>query len=756
MLAIRTFALLLLLGSILEATEPSLHRAAGRILSNKCYRCHGPDAATRESGLRLDQRESSLSELESGERAIVSGEPERSELLRRVKSDDDDERMPPADLGPPLDQDEIELLEQWIAAGAEFEKHWSLLPIRRPKLDGLPVARTPIDRFLLARIEQRGLTVNNAADRAALIRRVTLALTGLPPSIEDVVAFESDQSDNAYERLVQRLLASPRFGERWARVWLDIARYADSAGYAQDPARTIWRYRDWVIDAYNQSQPFDQFTIEQLAGDLLPTPTNDQLLATAFHRNTMTNSEGGTDDEEFRTAAVVDRVNTTMQVWMGLTMGCAQCHDHKYDDITQADYFRFFAVFNNTQDADRGDESPWLEELSDRQRERREALSTQLAALSKEDENRQAVEKQLRAIRGVRTPIMRELAGDKQRETFIHIRGNFRVRGDQVEAGVPHSLPTIQDNPTRLDVAHWLVSAENPLTARVVVNRYWELLFGRGLVETSEDFGVQGDPPSHPLLLDFLASELIRHGWDTKWLLSEIVQSEAYRRSSAVSAELEAKDPANRWLARGPRFRLSAEMIRDQALQVSGLLSTKMRGPSVRPPRPKLELRAAFGGSTDWEPSQGEDRFRRGLYTSWRRTTPYPSMTTFDAPSREFCTVRRLRTNTPLQALVTLNDPVFVEAAQAMALRVLEADTDAFASQADHAFRLVIARGPRPREVERLQSLHDTVLARYEAEPQAAQAMAGPLASDHPAAVRAAWTVLCNVLLNLDETLAPR
>ena len=730
------------------------------ILANNCFRCHGPDAEAREAGLRLDRVKDATAELDSGDRAIVPHDIEASLLLERITTDDEDLRMPPADLGPPLRAKEVGLLRRWIADGAKFDQHWSLQPIRRPQVPKVESGGgNAIDNFVEARLREQSLEPNPAAQPSTLIRRVSLAVTGLPPTIEQVEAFTADTDPNAYDGLVDRLLASPKFGERWARVWLDIARYADSAGYAQDPARTIWRYRDWVIDAYNENKPFDQFTIEQIAGDMLPEPTVDQLLGTAFHRNTMTNSEGGTDDEEFRTAAVVDRVNTTMQVWMGLTMGCAQCHDHKYDDITQEEYFRFFAILNNTADADRGDESPWLEELTDQQKRRKSELQTQLVSLRKDDEEtkekRKELEKKIRNVRGIRTPIMRELERSKQRKTHIHVRGNFRVKDRKVEPGVPAALHPIDGEATRLQLANWLVSQDNPLTARVVVNRYWELLFGTGLVVTSEDFGIQGELPSHPLLLDYLAAELMRNNWDTKWLIKTIVTSDAWRRSSRVTSD---RDRSNRWLSRGPRFRMPAEMIRDQALAVSGLLSSKMRGPSVRPPRPKLGLRSAFGGSTDWDPSQGEDRLRRGLYTSWRRTTPYPAMTTFDAPSREFCTVRRIRTNTPLQALVTLNDPVFIEAAQALARKIVS-HSDSWESQIEFVFQSVVARKPTDQEQRRVRQLFEETLTKFRNDRKAAHKMAfDPLGSvDHENVPElASWTVVSNVLLNLDETLAPR
>ncbi len=517
---------------------------------------------------------------------------------------------------------------------------------------------------------------------------------------------------------------------------------------------------------------FDQFTVAQLAGDLLPAADDDTLIATAFHRNTMTNSEGGTDDEEFRSAAIVDRVNTTMQVWMGLTMGCAQCHDHKYDPISQAEYYQFFALLNNTEDADRGDESPTLTTFTQGQEFARERLERELAAQeeivnqrahpdSPERKKLAELRQKLTDIKGIPTPILRELSGEKRRQTHIHVRGNFLIKGAEVRPGTPALFPPLPTGaqPDRLALARWLVSPQNPLTARVVVNRFWEQLFGTGLVDTSEDFGRQGNLPSHPDLLDYLATELIAHQWDTKWLVRAIVTSATYRQSAEVSPELAQRDPQNRLLARGPRFRLGAEMIRDQALAVSGLLSDKMHGPSVQPPRPNLGLRAAFGGSTDWQTSAGEDRYRRGLYTSWRRTTPYPSMTTFDAPSREFCTVKRIRTNTPLQALVTLNDPVFVETAQALARRIVaEAPGQSVAERVAYGFRLCLLRAPQEAEVQRLVALYEQAYERFQQRPEQAKLLASEPLGAVPASVDvaelASWTVVGNVLLNLDEVLA--
>lgn len=917
------------------------------LLTNRCFRCHGPDAETREAGLRLDDPVSTFGELDSGSFAIVRGDPENSELVDRIYSTDEDLIMPPPNSGNELTDGERELLHRWVAEGAEYEVHWSFALPKQPTVphhDDTWV-RNSIDQFVLDRLITEQLKPQPEAARYRLARRVSLALTGLPPQWSAAEQFATSANPAAYARYVDSLLESATYGERWARVWLDLARYADSAGYAQDPPRTIWKYRDWVINAINDNMLFDQFTVEQLAGDLLPGATEANLIATGFHRNTLTNSEGGTDDEEFRCAAVVDRVNTTMQVWMGITMGCAQCHDHKYDPISQKEYFQFYAILNNTQDADFGDETPTLRTYTTRQQRQRVKLDQQIAAqeqvvrqsgnppvvlptgpiraryvridlpgerkflslaevqafvvgedgneknvaidgtakqsttafagpaelaidgntngnyneakstthtaeednpwwevdlgasheiqrvavwnrtdpgvedrlagfrlilldadqtavwitkhdappdpsveidvptefskiataaeamlkkhleqrsVSPQRERLNELKKQLAEIKGVTTPIMRELPMDRQRPTQIHVRGNFLVRGDPVTANTPQAFPPLRESakPDRLSMARWLVSRRNPLTARVVVNRIWEQLFGVGLVNTSEDFGRQGNLPSHPKLLDHLAVGLMDHDWDTKWLVRQIVTSATYRQSAHVSDELAQRDPTNRLLARGPRFRLGAEMIRDQALAVSGLLSVKMLGPSVRPVRPNLGLKAAFGGSTDWQTSPGEDRYRRGLYTTWRRTTPYPSLTTFDAPSREFCTVRRIRTNTPLQALVTLNDPVYVEAAQAVARRIVGPTSKSvdINERADYGFRLCLIRPPTDDELERLVELYEQAHERLRENQRDAEYLAtvplGPYVGDADVVDLAAWTVVANVMLNLDEFLS--
>ena len=816
------------------------------VLSTHCFTCHGPDAKSLKAGLRLDVFETATKKLKSGKHAVVPGKAKESELLARIFAVDEEERMPPMSAKKLLTDAEKSLLKRWIEEGAEYQRHWAFVVPKRsplPAVKNKAWVRNPVDPFVLARMEAEGLTPSPEADRYTLARRLAIDLTGLPPTIAMADAFVNDKSPDAYEKYVDRLLDMPEYGERWSHVWLDLARYADSNGYATDSGRTIWKYRDWVIDAINKNQPFDRFTVEQIAGDMLPNATPDQILATAFHRNTLTNDEGGTSDEEFRVVAVVDRVNTTMQTWMGVTMACAQCHDHKYDAISQEEYFRMYAIFNQTEDSDKSDNSPNMVVITAAEQKQKAELEGKIAGLEKDllkanpkldeaqakwEADKKATDKapapikkilvvdakkrseaqkldvtkyyrstlpelktvadqiasarkQYDAVKGVPTPIMRELPDKQKRVTKIHVRGNFLDQSTEVKPGVPaflHSLP--KDKPAnRLTLANWLVSADNPLTARVTVNRYWEQIFGLGLMESPDDYGVRGKLPTHPQLLDWLAVEFsspIVDGslrepkgtrgasappkWDVKRLLKLMVTSAAYRQVSTVTPAMIERDPENRWLARGPRFRSSAEVIRDQSLYVAGLLSPKMYGVPVRPPQPKLGLTAAFGGSTDWANSAGEDKYRRALYTQWRRTTPYPSMMTFDAPSRTVCTISRPRTNTPLQALVTLNDPVYVEAAQALGRRMVKEGGPTLESKLHYGFRLCLTRPPREVEMKRLVELYAKAHADYAKNPKAATQMAtepiGPLPAGLQAAEMAAWTVVGNVLLNLDEAFAKR
>jgi len=561
-------------------------------------------------------------------------------------------------------------------------------------------------------------------------------------------------------------------------MWLDLARYADTKGYEKDLGRTMWPYRDWVVKAFNSDMPLDEFTVEQLAGDLLPNPTQEQLIATAFHRNTMANDEGGTDDEEFRVAAIKDRVDMTIQVWMGLTMGCAKCHSHKYDPISHEDYYRLYAVFNQTEDADRYDDAPRMEVLSAEQASKRQGLQRSVTFLERElrateEAGSDSAESDLKWLRDevaksqkslndfnaqiVQLPIMRELPADKQRVTKIHNRGNFLDQGETVEPavlGAMHSLPA-DVTANRLGLARWLVCNDNPLTPRVWANRVWSRLFGAGLVETEEDFGALGSVPSNPALLDWLAAEYRDGGWSLKRLLKAIVMSETYRQTSDVTTALREADPNNLWASRGARYRLGAEVIRDQALAVSGLLSRKMGGPSVMPPQPAGLWRSTYSGQ-QWIDAEGEDRFRRGLYTYLKRTTPYPTFNTFDGGSGEVCLIRRIRTNTPLQALVTLNDPVYLEAAAALAGRMVAESVDN-EERAEHGLRLALIRPLREGEARPLVELQEAALADFEASPEQATALiqssrgqAGEMAPTE----FAAWIVTANAILNLDEFLS--
>ncbi|TWU34238.1 PSD1 and planctomycete cytochrome C domain-containing protein [Novipirellula artificiosorum] len=738
------------------------------ILFSKCVSCHGPDEGSREAGLRLDTESGAVQDL-GGYAAVVPGNPGASELVLRIASDDEDMRMPPTDKGKPLSDDEIDLFQNWIQQGGAYAKHWSYKkPIRpaQPSIEGDQWVCNPIDAFVLAKLEAQGMSPAPEADRLTLARRLSIDLTGLPPTWEEAKAFADDPSDQAYEAYVDSLLAKPSYGERWARVWLDLARYADSAGYADDPPREIWAFRDYVIDSLNQNKPFDQFTIEQIAGDLLAEPTEEQLIATAFHRNTMTNSEGGTNDEEFRNAAIIDRVNTTMAVWMGTTMACAQCHTHKYDPISHTEYFQFFAFFNHTADHDQKDERPVLELWSDEQTAARTALQHEIEAVKAQSNAPHpellALQQELEKTKPRATvPIMQELPTNKRRTSTIQIRGNYLSKGEEVHESTPQAFHPLSDptSPDRLDLAKWLVDPENPLTARVIANRHWEQLFGIGIVESSEEFGSQGELPSHPQLLDWMAVELQENGWDLKSLLKTIVMSATYRQTSATNEILQQADPRNRLLARGPRFRVSAEMVRDQALFASGLLSDIMGGPPANPPQPELGLKAAFGGKTDWTTSAGPNRYRRGIYTSWRRSSPYPSMAQFDAPNREVCTIRRIRTNTPLQALVTLNDPVYVEAAQALARRMITAG-ETEREKIQFAFRVCLTRNPTNQEIDRIKTLYTDAHKVFLKDAKAAAAMAtdpiGEPIDGMDLAELAAWSVVGNVLLNLDELLMKR
>jgi mono/diheme cytochrome c family protein len=739
-----TLGLLLFAGSSWATDEPVDYvRSIKPLFTRSCIGCHGPEK--QRGGLRVDSSAALRQGGDSGP-ALVPGQAKASRLIQALTGIDGVAQMPPK--GPRLSVDEVALLRAWIDQGAaapaieqaaEKTVHWSFRPIAPqalPAVADIHWVRTGIDRFVLARLEREGIRPAPEADRTTLLRRLSMDLTGLPPTPEEIDAFLNDRRPDAYARQVERLLASPHYGERWARHWLDLARYADSNGYSIDSPRSIWPYRDWVIGALNRDMPFDQFTIKQLAGDLLPGATLEDKIATGFHRNTQINEEGGVDKEQFRVESVVDRVNTTGSVWLGLTVGCCQCHNHKFDPLSQREYYQLFAFFNNQDEPN--------------------------LPLGKE-ESRPSRRGSAGAGRGAANPstmVLQERA--TPRETHILQGGDFTRPGAQVAPGTPAVLPPLAKSvavPTRLDLARWLVLPEHPLTARVLVNRIWGHYFGLGLVETENDFGVQGTPPSHAELLDWLALELMRSGWSLKQLHRLIVHSAVYRQSSSARAELVVSDPRNRLLARQTRLRLEAEAVRDAALAASGLLDAHLGGPSVFPPQPE-GVGAFTQVKRKWTPSDGPSRYRRGLYTYFWRASPHPALTAFDAPDAGTTCTRRNRSNTPLQALTLLNDLGFSEYAYGLAARVLsEEKTDAI-GRLHRAFRLCLGRQPSEAEEKRLLAFIADERAYYGAHPEeraALLAAGGPagkqlaVCQGVPAPDQAATVVLARVLLNLDE-----
>ncbi|WP_145346236.1 PSD1 and planctomycete cytochrome C domain-containing protein [Rosistilla ulvae] len=663
-----TIALLgLLLGGIpaLSAADVEFNRDVRPILAEYCYACHGFDEAAREADLRLDTFAGATG-ADGGSTAITPGDPDDSELMLRVLSDDPDTVMPPRESGKQLTAAQKQTLRNWIAQGATYDQHWAFAPPHRSSLPEPSASQHPVDSFIRSRLTDAGLTPSERATPETLIRRISLDLIGLPPTPAEVDAFVSAADkdfDAAYRDLVERLLASPHYGERWGRWWLDQARYADSNGYSIDAPRQIWSYRDWVIDAINNDMPFDTFTIEQLAGDLLPNATQDQKIATGFHRNTQLNQEGGIDKEQFRVDSVFDRVATTGTVWLGLTVGCAQCHDHKFDPITQVEYYQMFAFLNNQDE-------PTL----------------------KLDDKRT-------------TLVMKERA--KPRKTTVLIKGDFTRPDAEVSPGtlsILHPMQTGDRIANRLDLARWIMSPENPLTARVIVNRIWQHYFGRGLSEIDNDFGLQGSSPSHPQLLDWLAIEFVERGWSLKEMHRLIVTSETYQQASRRREDLDQTDPHNYLLGRQQRLRLDAEIVRDVALVASGLLSPTLGGPPVYPPIPD-GIMGQGQVKRSWRTSKGEDRYRRGIYTFKFRATPPPSLNVFDAPDGLSSCTRRIRSNTPLQALTLMNDPAFFEFATALE-KIIQRD----GLQA--AFRRCTSRSASPDELAILERLDTLGAAR--------------------------------------------
>lgn len=808
------------------------------ILAENCFLCHGLDKATREADLRLDRRESALSD-RNGSPAILPGQPDKSELWNRVNSDDETLVMPPEKSGRKLNDGDKMILRRWIEQGAEYETHWAYLPPKRAVTHDLSDESRMIDFFIQDRLKHAEIAPAPPANRPTLIRRVTLDLIGLPPTPLEIDAFLNDSRPDAYERVVDRLLISHHFGERWARWWLDLAHYADSDGYLQDFLRpTAWRYRQWVVDAFNRDLPFDQFTIQQLAGDLLPDATASQRIPTGFLRNTLSNREGGADLEEYRVRQVVDRTLTVGTTWLALTTGCAECHDHKFDALTQREFYAMYAFFNNSDEVNidaplPGEAEPRRLAQLEYEAKRNEILSpvdAEIQNLQKQWEakllhteahpgedhrwDRQLEvlgliwgqglgEGQLEGLNIVKTPWEKRTPNQQQRltdyflnngqlinpekfnqfnfaqlagklrdlsnslpsisrapvmtssvlkrTTHIHQRGDFRRPGEEVRPGTPavflESIPELPSD--RLQFARWLVSPKHPLTSRVAVNRFWQELFGRGIVATSENFGVRGESPSHPELLDWLALDFMDRGWSMKKIIRRIVLSETYRQSSRERPELAENDPQNRLLARQTRIRLNGELVRDVALASSGLLNPLVGGPSVRPPQPDSVTMEGFDNK--WIPDTGSDRYRRGLYTFIQRTSPFAQLVTFDLPDTSRSCTRRERSNTPLQALNLLNDPVFVEMAQALAGRVLrESDSDDV-SHINYAYLLTLAREPKPEELARMQDFLQLQRKTFSADPKHAGLLLEQGKLDGDPAELAAWTSLAGILLNLDE-----
>ncbi len=748
------------------------------ILRKNCYRCHGH--AKQTSGLRLDSGASALRGGDSGE-AVLPGNSAESPLFLSISGSEDYTQMPPDGEGEKLKPDEVAVIKRWIDGGAKFpadeepdgkikSDHWAFQKPVRPAPPGVKNkdwVRNPIDAFVLSKLETQQLSPSPESDRVTLIRRLSFDLLGLPPTPEEVNQFLADRSSDAYEKLVDRLLASPHYGERWGRHWLDVARYADSNGFTIDGSRNMWRYRDWVINALNTDMPFDRFTIEQIAGDMLPGANRDQMIATGFHRNTLINEEGGTDQEQFRIDAVADRLHTTGSVWLGLTLECARCHSHKYDPITQREYYEMFAFFNADDDYDLNfpppdDKAEEFQKKLDKFNEEIGKLDKQIAeAYGTPEETNGGLKK----LMNTRTRKMRSMPKSpsgwamvmKQREdprkTRVHKRGNFLEQGDEVAAAVPavlHELPQSETR-NRLDFAHWLVDENNPLSSRVTVNRIWQRYFGTGLVQTENDFGTQGETPSHPELLDWLATEMIARGWSLKAMHKLIVTSATYRQSSDYRPDVAQVDPANRLMARQSRLRLEAEIIRDTALAASGLLSRTIGGKGVYPPQPE-GVYAFTQNDKKWKVSSGDNRYRRGMYTYFWRSQPYPALMTFDFPNSNITCTRRVRSNTPLQALTLANDISFLETARAMARRITTETSPDDEERVRFGFKLCLAREPSSLEARRLDLLIRQQRDAYASDEDAAKTLWGTDVGKNEDVVElAAWTAFSRVLMNLDE-----
>lgn len=823
--------LLLLTGpAVAQSRLVEFNRDIRPIFSENCYACHGPDQNTRKAELRLDTEQGAKSDRD-GHPVIVPGNAARSELFRRIASEDVKHRMPPARVGKRLSAEQIETIRRWIDQGAPWQKHWSLLPAKRPPLPTVTGSTRPInaiDHFILDKVAQVGLKPAPEADRRTLLRRLSFDLLGLPPTPEQVDAFLDDTRSDAVERVVERLLRSPHFGERMALHWLDLVRYADTGGYHSDNHRDLALYRDWVINAFNRNLPFDLFTVEQLAGDLLPNATREQRIASGYNRLLQTTEEGGAQAREYTAKYAADRVRNVSSVWLGQTLGCAECHDHKFDPFTTAEFYSFAAFFADIREKPVGRQDQtllplpdqeyllrgfdeeiaplqklvnastpeleaaqlqWEEALLQKPAEERAKLVPKdlLTVLDLEPEKRSQAQAQALATH-YRTNVSPELKAErvklvellKRKQDFekklpstlvsaavaprtmrVLPRGNWLDdSGLVVQPSTPAALNPLlvkDRRATRVDLARWLLTPDNPLTARVFVNRLCALFFGQGLVSTPEDFGAQGAWPTHPELLDWLAIEFRASGWDVRHLIKLLVTSRTYRQASAVPEAVRLRDPYNRGLARQGRYRLDAEMVRDNALAVSGLLIRKVGGASVKPYQPAGYWAYLNFPRREWQKDTGDDQYRRGLYTYWCRTFLHPSLVAFDAPSREECTVERPRSNTPQQALVLLNDPTYVEAARVFAERMLREGGDTDETRISFAYRHILGRKPTREEVGLLSDVLVKHLEQYRGDKQAATALLSVgdrlVPSDLDAVELAAWTSVVRVVLNLHETI---
>lgn len=724
------------------------------ILSDKCFSCHGPGGKPK-AGLRLDSFEEATDKSRRGGPGILPGDVGGSLVIQRIFSSDADEIMPPPDSHKKLSREEKNLIKEWIISGAEYQLHWSLLPVSNPKA---PSAQDPewnknaIDQFVWQELLRNGKSPSKEADRRTLIRRLAFDLTGLPPSMDLVRRYAYDESPNAYEDLVDQFLSTPEFGEHMARYWLDLVRYGDTHGLHADDYREMYAYRDWIIRAFNENKPFDEFTIEQIAGDLLTTPTTDQLIASGFNRLHLSNSAGSALAEELYVNNVVDRVNAIGTVFLGLTIGCAQCHDHKYDPISQREYYQLFAFFNNLDGLSHTQRKksppPFISLPNEKQSQALADLDLKIidAADNKKKLTELIKERAALAAKIPTTMVMRER--HEIRPAYIYERGLYDQPGEKVKRGTPIALPPMSvDLPkNRFGFAQWLVEPNHPLTSRVAVNRIWQQFFGVGLVKTSEDFGSQGELPSHPALLDHLASRFIANDWDIKDLVKYIVTSRTYKQTSSAESSDYIDDPENRWLSRGPRFRLDAEMLRDQALILSGLLNKSMYGRSVKPPQPpglwkSVALKAS--NTRFFVPDTGSSTRRRSIYTFWKRSIPPPAMTIFDAPTREVCIARRERTNTPLQALVLMNEPQFFESAIAIARDVINHHSSD-SVRLEYAWEKVTGYLIDPTEYSLLSKSLAQLKEQFSMRQE--MRMGGEIVSPE----LASWSMLMNSLLNLD------